>query len=157
MFVISGDFRYVFNYTNNTLKHVFIYYNNILYMEVRKSNIDGAGLGLFACRNFRVGFSLGEYPGKFVNHITCSNREYALQVGKDSYIDGSCVANRLHNNEILESDMKLGYLLCFANHRDTSNIYPTGKTRGGHYFKSSFVVVQDIKVGDELVWKYYYE
>jgi len=61
------------------------------YVEVRNSNIAGAGLGVFAKKDIQAGEELGFYRGEWLKLDDYSkgdrNFSYTLQLAKDIYID----------------------------------------------------------------------
>ena len=155
--MVTGKYEYMITFVQDKLQSIHILYCKEPFLEIKASNV--SGMGLFASRNFSIGECLGEYPGDVIteDQITGVTREYAFKVGKDSYIDGGTVSNSIYYQQFERLvDIKLGSLLCFTNHGENENIRP-GKTRGGFYYTSTFSVVKDIVVGDELLWYYYFD
>nr|QOI90647.1 SET domain-containing protein [Pyramimonas orientalis virus] len=155
--------RYELSYNQaNKLDRIGVFRDDELYVEVSVSSIHGAGYGLFAKTRLLAGDAIGVYPGRRigVGEITEANKPYLLNVGKDVYLDGWLVAHSIYEQQLDRIvGVELSTLLCFTNHVSRSsgreNIRPT-KSRGGHYYEPTFYAVQNIEVGDELLWTYIY-
>ena len=68
----------------------------VRHVSIRKSNIEGAGLGLFAERTFRKGHCITSYRGRNVMKVG-ENNNYSVDVAKDIK-NGGCKIKAMQAN-----------------------------------------------------------
>jgi SET domain-containing protein len=119
-----------------TISHV---QNNALqpWVEVRKSRIKRAGLGVFASRSFKKGSPMGAYAGALIRYDAgvAQDGMYALDAGHNRVLDGAFHGNWTR----FINDGKRG------RKRDMSNVEWIGNT---------FYTQRFIKKGEELFINY---
>lgn len=82
--------------TKKQLPYCYEHARSLLHVDIRPSTIPGAGLGLFALKEFKKDDLIAPYKGEIITKAQMDERygdglaKYALQINKNTYIDSAC-------------------------------------------------------------------
>lgn len=91
------------------------------FLRIADSNIPGAGLGCFACNDFKKGDFIGEYTGEVLCEDEAAQREAASEAKGKNYLFS-------HSTDRVLDGKSLGNATRFINHATKGfNVKPRGK------------------------------
>ena len=131
--------------TRQQLPYCYEHTRLIFKVDVRPSTIADAGLGLFALQDFKKGDKIVPYEGEIITEAEFQRRygehpsQYALQLKKHTYVDGTCVRG-------------VGSLINTGVRKKDNNAKFSIATRGG--LSASVKATKAIREGHEIFVDY---
>ena len=118
-------------------------------VEIKKSKLPGAGLGLFATRKFKKGSRVTTYGGEVISQAESDRRDsgYALTIGRGRVLDGRATSSG--NGRYVNSCRRSNRKHCSSNNAQL----PVLQRRNGRV-KGTLRVSRTILPGSEIYASY---
>lgn len=124
-------------------------YETNIYIYIKKSDIKGAGFGLFAKQDIPRGTKLGVYNGKILNHDKyhkLRDKSYVWQINEDRFVDGHPKYYKYKRNRVM---------LSMANGVKTPKQRTKINTFAYKYKRQIFYkTLKGVKKGEEILLDY---